>query len=317
MPIAHIINLSLITGVVPDDLKSARVVPSFKKSDKTETGNYRPVSILNIVSKVLERVIYDQFEGFLIQNKLLFEYQSGFRRGFSTDTCLTHLSDYIRFQMDKSSLTGMVLLDLQKAFDTVDHRILLMKLETIGLNADCLRWFQSYLSGRTQLVNVQVTCSSFTDVSCGVPQGSILGPLLFLIYVNDMAGAIDEKILLYADDTAILVSNKHVDVIELKLRTALETISDWLVDNKLSLHLGKTESILFGSKRKLSNCENLRVSCNGVNIEAKTSVKYLGASIDNCMSGDLMALNIIQKASCRLKFLYRNASFLIAISRNC
>ena len=268
------------------------------------------MSILNIVSKVLERVNYDQFEGFLLQNKLLFEYQSGFRRGFSTDTCLTHLSDYIRFQMDKSSLTGMVLLDLQKAFDTVDHRILLMKLETIGLNADCLRWFQSYLSGRTQLVNVQGTCSSFTNVSCGVPQGSILGPLLFLIYVNDMAGAIDEKILLYADDTAILVSNKHVDVIELKLRTALETISDWLVDNKLSLHLGKTESILFGSKRKLSNCENLKVSCNGVNIEAKTSVKYLGASIDNCMSGDLMALNIIQKASCRLKFLYRNAKFL-------
>ena len=90
MPIAYIINLSLITGVVPDDLKSARVVPLFKKSDKTETGNYRPVSILNIVSKVLERVIYDQFEGFLLQNKLLFEYQSGFRRGFSTDTCLTH-----------------------------------------------------------------------------------------------------------------------------------------------------------------------------------------------------------------------------------
>ena len=124
------------------------------------------------------------------------------------------------------------------------------------------------MSGRTQLVNVQGTCSSFTNVSCGVPQGSILGPLLFLIYVNDMAGAIDEKILLYADDTAILVSNKHVDVIELKLRTALETISDWLVDNKLSLHLGKTESILFGSKRKLSNCENLKVSSNWVNIEA-------------------------------------------------
>ena len=112
VPIAHIINLSMITGVVPADLKSARVVPLFKKNDNTETGNYRPVSILNIVSKVLERVIYDQFEGYLLQNKLLFEYQSGFRRGFSTDTCLTHLLDHIRFQMDKSNLTEMVLLDL-------------------------------------------------------------------------------------------------------------------------------------------------------------------------------------------------------------
>ena len=100
---------------MPDDLKSALVVPLFKKSDKTETGNYRPVSILNIVSNVLERVIYDQFEGFLLKNKLLFEYQSGLRRGFSTGTCLTHLSDYIRFQMDKTSLTGMVLLNLQRS----------------------------------------------------------------------------------------------------------------------------------------------------------------------------------------------------------
>ena len=139
----------------------------------------------------------------------------------------------------------------------------------------------------------------------------------FLIYVDDMAGATDEKILLYAVDTAILVSNKHVDAIELKLKTALETISDWLVDNKLSIHLGKTESILFVSKRKLSNCDNLKVSCNGVNIEAKTSVRYFGASIDNCMSGDSVALSIIQKASCRLKFLYNMQSFLIAMSRNC
>ena len=156
-----------------------------------------------------------------------------------------------------------------------------MKLEAIGLDADGLRWFQSYLSGRTQLVDVHGICSSFANVTCGVPQGSILGPLLFLIYVNDMAGAINEKILLYADDTAILVSDKHVHAIEARLGTALETISVWLIDNKLSLHLGKTESILFGTKRKLSNCRNLNVSCNGINTEFKTSVKYLGASIDN------------------------------------
>ena len=163
------------------------------------------MSILNIVSKVLERVVYDQFESYLLQNKLIFEYQSGFRRGFSTSTCLTHLSDHIHFQMDKSNFTGMVLLDLQKAFDTVDHGVLLMKLEAIELDADGLRWFLSYLSDRTQLVDVHGIGSSFANVTCGVPQGSILGPLLFLIYVNDMAGAINEKILLYADDTAILI----------------------------------------------------------------------------------------------------------------
>ena len=132
------------------------MVPLFKKNDNTETGNYRPVSILNIVSKILERVVYDQFESYLLQNKLIFEYQSGFRRGFSTSTCLTHLSDHIRFQMDKSNFTGMVLLDLQKAFDTVDHGVLLMKLEAIGLDADGLQWFRSYLSVRTLMYMVPV-----------------------------------------------------------------------------------------------------------------------------------------------------------------
>ena len=190
--------------------------------------------------------------------------------------------------MDKSNLTGMVLLDLKKAFDTVDHGVLLMKLEATGLDADGLRWFQSYLSGRTQLVGIHGTCSSFANVTCGVPQGSILGHLLFLIYVNDMAGAINENILLYADDTGILVSDKHVNAIEAILGTALETISVWLIDNKLSLHLGKTVYSV-GTKRKLSNCRNLNVSCNGINIESKTSVKYLGDSIDNCLSGDSMA----------------------------
>ena len=288
--------MSIITAVVPNDLKSVRLVPLFKKNDNTETGNYRPVSILKTVSKkVLERVVYDQFESYLLQNKLIFEYQSGLRRGFSTSTCLTHLSDHIRFQMDKSNFTGMVLLDLQKASDTVDHGVLLMKLKAIGLDADGLRWFRSYLSDRTQLVDVHGTCSSFANVTCGVPQGSILGPLLFLIYVNDMAGAINEKFLLYADDTAILISDKHADTIEARLGTALETVSVWLIDNKLSLHLGQTESILFGTKRKLSNSSALNVSCIGTNIKSKSSVKYLGATIGNSQSRDAMALGIIQK----------------------
>ena len=139
--------------------------------------------------------------------KLLFEYQSGFRRGFSTDTCLTHLSDNVCFLMDKSNITGMVLLDLQKAFDTVDHGVLLMKLEAIGLNADSLRWFQSYLSAKTQLVDVHGICSSFANVTL-CPTGFHIGT-----HVNDMAGALNEKILLYADNTAILVSDKHVDAI--------------------------------------------------------------------------------------------------------
>ena len=252
--LTHVINLSIIQGVVPDDLKSARVVPLFKKNDKTEVGNYRPVSILSIISKVFERVVYDQVESYLDQKKLLYKFQSGFRSRFSTDTCLIHLTDFIKFQMDKGHYVGMVLLDLQKPFDTVDHNILLMKLEAIGLNEDVIKWFRSYLTRLTdhqQLVDVSGTLSSSAEIKCGVPQGSILGPLLFLINVNDMSGVVNNKLLLYADDSAILVADKHTSNIEKLLKKELEMVSDWLIDNKLSLHLGKTESILFGSKIKL------------------------------------------------------------------
>ena len=176
----------------------------------TEVGNYRTVSILSIISKVFEKVIYDQVEGYLSDNKLLYDFQSGFKRVFSTDTCLIHLSDFIRFQMDKGNLVGMVLLDLQKAFDTVDHGILLMKLESLGLHTDAVRWFRSYLSDRHQLVDVSGTLSSHAGITCGASQGFILGPLLFLIYVNDMSAVVKNNFLLYADDSGILVSGKKL-----------------------------------------------------------------------------------------------------------
>jgi hypothetical protein len=142
----------LIQGIVPDDLKAARVVPLFKKNDKTEVGNYRPVSILSIVSKIFEKVVYDQISSYLKEMDILYKFQSGFRGGFSTDTCLTHLYDFIRLHMDKGNFVGMILMDLQKAFDTVDHSILLMKLEAIGLSTDVLQWFRSYLSDRHDLL---------------------------------------------------------------------------------------------------------------------------------------------------------------------
>ena len=309
-PLSHIVNLSIIQGSVPDSLKLARVTPLFKKNDKTQVGNYRPVSVLSIISKVFERVIYDQLEGYLNEKNLLYNFQSGFRKGYSTDTCLIHLSDFIRFSMDQGQMVGMVLLDLQKAFDTVDHGVLLMKLHAIGLHADAIRWFRSYLTGRNQCVDISGTLSSKASVTCGVPQGSILGPLLFLIYVNDLSGVVKGKVLLYADDTGILVSGKSKSEIEAALSRSLELVSAWLVDNKLSLHLGKTESILFGSKPKVRKNTGLNVQCNGISIAASTSVKYLGAILDQSLSGESIATSLIGKINSRLKFLYRNKKYL-------
>ena len=150
IPFTFIINLSISSHTVPDDLKLAKVKPLFKKNDRLKPENYRPVSILSIVSKLLEKAIYKQLEIFLVQNNLLYEFQSGFRKSYSTDSCLIHLDYYIKLQTAKGLFTGMVLLDLQKAFDTVDHEILCQKLEVLGVHS--IEWFRSYLTNRKQLM---------------------------------------------------------------------------------------------------------------------------------------------------------------------
>ena len=311
--ITHIINLSILSGAVPDDFKYARVQPLFKRDSKTEVSNYRPISILCVVSKVLEKAVYVQVEDYLVKNNILYNFQSGFRGTFSTDTCLIHLTDHIRVQMSQGNYTGMVLLDLQKAFDTVDHVILCKKLKAMGICS--IDWFNSYLSNRQQVVNVNKVQSKPLAVTCGVPQGSILGPLLFLCYINDMPSCVKCKLLLYADDSALLVSDKDPAAVAEILSAELDSCRKWLIDNKLSLHLGKTVSILFGSKNKIKKADNFKVLCEGKQIESATSVKYLGVSFDQQLSGELIANSIIKKTGDRLKFLYRQAYFLNTKSR--
>ena len=319
--ITFLINLSISEGIVPDELKMAKVKPlSFKKNDRLKAENYRPVNIqnvLSIVSKVLEKAVYKQLEKFLTSNNLMYEFQSGFRSSYSTDSCLIHLIDHIKSQTAKGLFTGMVLLDLQKAFDTVDHNILGEKLKVIGVES--VSWFKSYLTNRKQIVSINGVDSDMCNVTYRVPQGSLLGPLLFLIYVNNMQIDIESdcKVLLYADDTAILFSDKNTRVISQKLSGMLKSCHEWLVDNKLSLHLGKTESIIVGPKHRLQklSLEDIKISCNGIHIEAKSSVKYLGIMIDQFLSGDLIVSSIIKKVNQRLKFLYRNKNCLSLKSR--
>ena len=165
-----------------------------------------------------------------------------------------------------------------------------MKIEALGLSQDVIRWFRSYLSDRRQLVDVSGVLSSSAEISCGVPQGSILGPLLFLIYVTDMSGAVKHKLLLYADDSAILVADKSVSAIEMLLQKELE--------------------ISFGSKCKLKPQPNLQITCKGTNIQSKEAVKYLGAVLEQCLIDETMVNSIIQKANARLKFLFRKQKFL-------
>ena len=192
---------------------------------------------------------------------------------------------------------------LQKAFDTVDHGILLTKLDAIGVDNIGLKWFSSYLKGRKQFVDISNISSPQENVTCGVPQGSILGPLLFTIYVNDMCSAINSDLCLYADDSMLITSGKDVKCIERTLKSEMDNINDCLVQNRLSLHLVKTETILCGSKKKLRKVSKMSICCNGVQLEARKSVKYLGATIDQDLSGSTMGENVIKKVNGVLKYL--------------
>ena len=245
-----------------------------------------------------------------MNNNLLYEFLSGFGSKFSTDTCLSYLTDFIKHEISKGLYTDMIMLDLQKAFDTVGHLILCEKLRAMGVGS--VDWFMSYLSGRYQFVQVNGNLSDSSPITCGDPLGSILCPLLFLCYVKDMTIGISPecKLLLYADDSAILFSHKDPEVIYRKLTSELESCSKWLVDNKLLLHLGKTECILFGSRRKLRKVHNFEIECNGHTIKAQSSVQYLGINFDNFLSAETIAKSIIGKINSWIKFLYKQCSCL-------
>ena len=311
--ITFIINLSIDTNSVPDEMKFAKVKPLFKKGSRLDAGNYRPVSILPIVSKILERAVYNQIVGYLDKNNLLYENQSGFRKAYSTDTCLINLTDQIKLDISKGLYVGMVMIDLQKAFDTVDHEILCKKLKSLGINS--IEWFESYLGERNQVVEANDTLSEAGIVNCGVPQGSILGPLLFLCYINDMPISLKCKLKLYADDSALIISGKEPNKIAEELSKELSSCRSWLIDNKLSLHLGKTEAILFGTKQKLSKVESFKVICNGEIIKNVKSVKYLGIQLDDDLAGESIVNEIAKKVNSRLKFLYRYKDYLNTKSR--
>ena len=185
-PLTYLINKSFSEGIFPSELKLARVVPIFKAGDPTQITNYRPISVLTLFSKVFEKIMYNHVLDFMDKNNLFYEHQYGFRQRHSTQHAIITLVDRITHSLDNGDIVISVFLDLKKAFDTVDHHILLRKLFAYGIRGNSFKWFQSYLSNRSQYVMYDNQKSKTQYINCGVPQGSILGPLLFIIYMNDI-----------------------------------------------------------------------------------------------------------------------------------
>ena len=265
--------------------------------------NYRSISVLPVVSKVLERVVHDQLHSFLSEYKLLSPFQCGFRRNHSTEFAAIAFSDYIGRGMDLGLLTGAVFIDLRKAFDSVDHEILISKLESYGLKDIELDWFRNYLADRKQLVSFGKETSDPCLITAGVPQRSILGPLLFVLFVNYLPTVLERcQILMYADDTVMYFTASYAQEISSTLTSEPAKFNDWLVDNSLFIHQGQAECVLFGTGSRLATA-NLSVNIDGKELTRVAEHKYLGVILDESLSWNVHVNDVITKVSKRIGIL--------------
>ncbi len=284
-PLCDLVNKSFRQGIFPDYLKIAKVIPIFKNGECSNICNYRPISVLSTYSKIYEKVMYNYLIDFIDTNDILYKCQFGFRAKHSTQHAILTLVERVSRAMDNNKIVVGVFLDFKKAFDTVNHNILLHKLEKIGVRGTPLKWFKSYLQERQQFVLYDGNKSQTKTVTCGVPQGSILGPLLFIIYINDLA-SVSEKIfaILFADDTNIFLEGSNLaDVISM-LNTELMHVSKWLMANKLSLNLEKTHYMVFHRSKVKTNTCNYPLLIKNFELQELTSTKFLGVIIDNKLS---------------------------------
>ena len=319
-PLSKIINQSMCTGIFHSKLKLAKVIRLYKKDDEKEFGNYRPISLLSSISKIFEKVAFDQLYDLHSLHGLLFDSQYGFRKHNSTELAALELTDRIRHEIDQKKDPFAVFLDLSKAFDTLNHDILLTKLKYYGIKDTPLDWFKSYLTQRLQYVEFDGTASSTRVIETGVPQGSILGPLLFIIYMNDIHKvSANIRFILYADDTTITSplcsfthgGNDDISLVEALINLELCKISDWLAVNKLSLNAQKTKFMIFHNYQKVISAHEIpnSIICE-TNIERVTTFNFLGITINEYINWNAHTSKIANKISCTLGVMNRLKRYL-------
>jgi len=280
-PLTIIFNKSLQEGYVPDDMKLAEVIPIYKAKNKELLNNYRPISLLPTFSKLLEKLVHKRLYKFLSSKSIFYPSQYGFRAKHSTSHAVHEFVDHTIHALENKKHTLGVFLDLSKAFDTIDHKILINKLSWYGVRGVALDWFRSYLTQRKQYVKYINSSSDILTLPCGVPQGSVLGPLLFIIYTNDLPNCLnDAKVILFADDTTLYMSSNHIQQLYHTVNTELELLNDWFRSNKLSLNVGKTHYVIF--KHKLAPIPvNVDIRIGDEVLTEQVVAKFLGIYIDN------------------------------------
>jgi exonuclease III len=277
--LARVISASFSQGVFPQSLKLARVIPVYKNGSRSEVSNYRPISLLKTFSKIYEKLMHKRIVSFMNSNESFYEMQFGFRAGRSCEHALLKAQSILLDSMNKNQVALLLFIDFSKAFDMVEYPILFKKLEHYGIRGTALAWIKSYLENRSQFVSVNGTDSTTTPLVYGVPQGSILGPLLFVIYINDMPGISDlARFILYADDANIILTGSSIHDLEDQLHVLTKKLSEWVTSNGLMLNLRKTNYMIF-SRRRINHTINL--SIDGTEICRTTEARFLGVLVDD------------------------------------
>ena len=312
-PLTKVLNLSIESNTFPDNLKKAKVTPIYKKGSKTDVNNFRPISVLPILNSIYERHISNCVTTFLDEYNLIYELQSGFRRLHSCQTALTKAVDNWLTAMNNNYIVGTVLLDLSKAFDLVNHNILLQKLKCYKFSPSAIALFESYLSNRSQQVHISGKLSTAKELKAGVPQGSVLGPLLFLLYVNDLPLTLQFCILdLFADDATLSSSDSSILNLTNSLNIDLENFKIWCESNGMVVNIPKTKAMFMSTKYKINqimaNPPILKIG--NETIEISDNEKLLGINIDSTLSWITQIENTIKKCNTLLYLLSRIKCYL-------
>lgn len=300
--ITFFFNLCIRNAIFPDNLKIAVITPLFKSGKRDMFSNYRPISLLPTFSKILEKIIFQTLSSYLDTHKILYPFQFGFRVNHSTFMPIVHMYDQITRNLEAREITCTIYLDLKKAFDTVSIDILLKKLDFIGIKGNLLDIIKSYLSNRQQMTKVQNQYSKKRPVVLGVPQGSILGPLLFILYVNDIFNVSNlAHFYLFADDTAIMIKGKSTEQLQCNINQLVPLISKWFQSNRLSLNASKTYYQIYSGK----GVPDLNVQLNRFKIERKKCIKYLGIHFDENLKWHSHISNVEKNISRNLGIMGR------------
>lgn len=294
-PLTSIVNSSLLSGTFPDQLKISKVIPIFKSNNKMVVSNYRPITNSPLISKVIEKCVKNQLIEHLDDNSTLYDKQYGFRRKRNTNLALFDFLVQTQKYLDKSKKVGAIFIDLSKAFDTVDIVILLDKLKLIGIGGAVLKWFEDYLTGRSQYVEINNEKSSVKPIKYGVPQGSVIGPLLFLIYINNIKDiGLCADVYMYADDIVLLYNCENYFDLEADINRDLLSFNTWAYNHKLTVNVTKTKYMLF---KTFNNTFNLNLTLNNVPVERVYQFKHLGLVIDQNLNWENQLTSLKKKIS--------------------